>query len=210
MFAFTKEEITLLPNQGHCNHNYLLKKDNKHYLLREFRLLDRDRKKEFHIQKRAFRAGIAPKPYYLSDTIMITDFIKGKHYKRLTSRQSKNLALALKKLHAIPYHDKPVRYKKAYRFAFDGVLCHGDLSVGNVLFTKGVVLLDWEYATYGDRYFDLAAVCESFDFHHDSFFRAYGISLNRAKLRVYREIFRELSKSWFDKLHKGELAFCSP
>ena len=210
MIGYKEEDLILLPKQGHCNHNYLLEKNDKRYLLRKFRLLDRDRKKEFRIQKRVAKVGIAPKPYYLDEAIMITDFVKGKHHKRLTPRQTKALALALKKLHTIPYHDKPVRYPRANRFHFDGVLCHGDLSVGNVLFSKRVMLIDWEYACVADRYFDLACVCESFDFHHGSFFRAYGISLNRAKLRVYREIFKELSQVWFDKLHKGKLAFCSP
>ena len=71
MIAYKKEDLTILPNQGHCNRNYLLENKSKCYLLREFRLQDRDRKKEFRIQKLAFKTGIAPKPYYLDEAIMI-------------------------------------------------------------------------------------------------------------------------------------------
>ncbi len=207
MISYKEEDLHLLPKQGHCNQNYLLETNTKRYLLRKFRLLDRDRKKEFRIQKRAARMGIAPKPYCLNEAIMITDFVEGKHYKKLSRKQSRDLGKTVKKLHAIPYHDKPIRYKRANQFPFDGVLCHGDLSVGNVLFSKRVMLIDWEYACVADRYFDLASVCESFDFHHDSFFRAYGITPNFPKLKTYREIFRELSKAWFEKLESGALSF---
>lgn len=39
----------------------------------------------------------------------------------------------------------------------DICLCHNDLSLGHVLSTEPFVIVDWEYASMGNRYFDLAA-----------------------------------------------------
>ncbi|QTL35847.1 phosphotransferase [Pseudoalteromonas viridis] len=49
------------------------------------------------------------------------------------------------------------------QFEADICFCHNDLVKDNILATpQGPVFIDFEYAQYNDRYFDLAALCVSF------------------------------------------------
>lgn len=41
-----------------------------------------------------------------------------------------------------------------------GCLCHNDLSLGHVLLSSPVQVVDWEYAGYGHPYFDIASCIE--------------------------------------------------
>ena len=209
MISFKKEELQLLPNQGHCNLNYLLEKEGKKYLVRAFKLADRDRKLEFKIQKLAHKNGIAAKPFYLDDAIMIGEFIEGVHKKRLSQKETVSLAVALKKLHKIPFRAKPIFFKKSLekKFSSDFALCHNDLNIKNILFAKSVKFIDWEYGGVADRYFDLATVCEEFVLDETCFFRAYGGKINQKKLLVYKKIYRQVTAAWFAKLKRGELEF---
>jgi len=213
MIAFRQEELQLLPNQGHCNLNYLLEKEGKKYLVRKFRLADRDRALEFKIQKLAHKKGIGAKPLYLDEAIMIGEFVEGVHKKKLSKKELRQLALVLKKLHAIKLRQKPtINPKQARKFKKELVLCHGDLSVKNILFGKKVMLIDWEYAGVNDKYFDLASISLEFklsDRDEAYFLRAYGGKIDFKKLDVYKEIFTLLSKEWFEKLEKGSLEYLS-
>ena len=207
--SFEDETLTLLPNQGHCNLNFSLEKEGKKYHLRKYKLADRDRKLEFKIQNLAFKKGIGAKAYYHDKSIMIGEFVEGVHKKRLSKKEMRQLALVIKKLHKIKLRKKPTLFSKAKKFKKELVLCHGDLSVGNILFGKTPKLIDWEYAGMADKYFDLASVCESFKLDEAYFLRAYGGKIDFKKLEVYKEIFTLLSKEWFKKLEKGELEFSS-
>ncbi len=208
--TFKEEELQLLPNQGHCNLNYLLEKEGKKYLVRKFKLADRDRKLEYKIQKFAYKKGIGAKPLYIDDSIMIGEFIEGVHKKNLSKKETRALAVALKKLHKISFRTKPIFFKKTLekKFSRDLVLCHNDLNTKNVLFDKDVKFIDWEYAGVADRYFDLATVCEEFRLDEAYFFRAYEKRIDQQKLLAYKKIYRQVTVEWFAKLKKGELDFC--
>jgi len=215
MIDFQEEELTLLPNQGHCNQNFLLEKDGKKYHVRKYKLADRDRAFEYKAQKLASKRGIAAKPFYRDDSIMIGEFIEGVHKEKLSKKEIRQLALVVKKLHKLKIRQKPLRLPKEFErkvqhLPKELVFSHGDLSVKNILFANGPIMIDWEYASLGDKYFDLASVCQSFAFSKADeryFLRAYGGKIDAKKLVLYKEIFWELSKQWFDKLAKGELIF---
>lgn len=215
MINFSEDELILLPNQGHCNLNYLLEKGEKKYHVRKFRLADRNRKFEFKIQKLASKKKIAAKAFYLDATIMIGEFIEGVHKSKLSYKEIRKLANSIKKLHKIKLRQKPIIFskeviRKTKKFKHELVLCHGDLNVKNILFEKTAKLIDWEYAGINDKYFDLATVSKEFKFNKIEeayFLRAYGDKINFKKLGVYKEIYEILYKEWFEKLDKGKLEF---
>ncbi len=209
MIEFLPSQLQRLPQQGHCNENFLLEKEGKRYLVRKFRLADRDRKREFKIQKSAHKRGVAALPLYLDETIMISTFAEGVHKKRLSTKETRALARSLKKLHSIPFRSKKIYFKKSIQKQFkpDFALSHNDLTVKNVLFDKTVKFIDWEYAGVADKYFDLATVCEEFELKEASFFRAYGAKIDKKKLLTYKKIYRQVTKEWFRKLEKGLLDF---
>jgi len=215
MITFSDEELLLLPNQGHCNVNYLLLKGDKKYHVRKYKLADRDRVFEYKVQKAAAQKGIAAKPLYRDKTIMIGEFIEGEHKSKLSRKEICQLAKALRTLHSmtLPAKKQKIPRKiavKAQKFTEDCVLLHGDLSVKNILFNTRPMLIDWEYAGKGDRYFDLASVCLEFGFSWSEemlFFRAYGVRLAHEKLALYKEMFNLLNVKWFEDMQKGKLAF---
>jgi aminoglycoside phosphotransferase (APT) family kinase protein len=209
MIAYKEEALELLPNQGHCNENYLFYKEGKKYHLRRFKLQDRDRKLEFKIQNIAARRGIGARAHYHDSTIMIGDFVEGVHREKLSRQETKALAKVLKKLHTIPFYGKPTLLKPKIekRFKPDFALCHNDLNVKNILFGRHVKFIDWEYAGMGDRYFDLATVCEAFSLDERYFLRNYGGKINHDKLKAYKQIYKDITKEWFLKLEKGALKF---
>jgi thiamine kinase len=48
----------------------------------------------------------------------------------------------------------------------DQVLCHNDLAMGHVMLGQQSLVLDWEYAAIGNRYFDLASCATINKFGH--------------------------------------------
>lgn len=212
---FSEDALQLFPNQGHCNLNYLLKKGDKKFHVRKFRLTDRDRKIEYKIQKEAHKKKIAAKPLYLDEQMMIGEFIEGVHQKNLSKKELRALAIAVKKLHKINFRVKPIRFskevmRKSKQFKQELVLSHGDLNFKNVFFSQSVKFIDWEYAGVMDKYFDLATVCKEFglNFVDERYFlRAYGGRINFKKLEVYKEIYEILSQQWFEDLERGKLEF---
>ena len=223
----TIEEFTLLENQGHCNLNYLLVCEKRKYLIRKFKLKN-DRKSEFKIQKHVSKKNIGATPLLLDEenALMICEFIEGKHKKRPNKTELKKLALLIKKLHKIKVRNRPNYLKQNFKFkekkalkafvklqAFkkEPVLCHNDLHSKNILFGKSIKLIDWEYAGVNDRYFDLASISIEFKLNktdEQTFLRAYfqrKSKLNNQKLTLYKIIYKELWRLWFEKLEKGEL-----
>ncbi len=215
MITFKEEELTLLPNQGHCNENFLLQKGGKKYHVRRFKLANMDRVFEYKVQKLAYKNKIAAKPFYLNERIMIGAFIEGVHKNKLPKHEIRKLANIIKKLHKIKLRKKPVKLpkevmRKSKKFKKEYVLCHGDLNIKNILFGKTPKLIDWEYAGINDKYFDLATVSKEFKFskmEEACFLRAYGNKINFEKLEVYKEIYEILYKQWFEKLEKGKFEF---
>lgn len=221
------EEFSLLSNQGHCNLNYLLICENREYLIREFKLAN-DRLSEFKIQKIASKQKIGAIPLLLDkqNGVMISKFIQGIHKPKPNQQELKKLALLIKKLHTLKLRQKPNYLKQNFKFrdkkalkafvalkAFkkEPVVCHNDLHDKNILFSKSIKLIDWEYAGVNDRYFDLASICVEFKLsrkNEEAFLRVYfgrAKRVNSKKLALYKVIYKELWRIWFEKLDRGEL-----
>lgn len=189
------KKLKKLKNQGVCNTIYKLTTDKKEFLIRVFKHNHQDensREFEFLIQKKAYLKDIAAKPYLLdkSNSLMICDFLKGKHKNKLKKNDLNNLVDTIKKLHKIKINQKiysiknDFKYykrtlkdkkskkvlkdsfqelKKIQKYKFKAVTSHHDLNVENVLFYKNSLkLIDWEFACVNDRFFDLANICFEF------------------------------------------------
>ena len=226
LFADQKVEYgNLLEDQGYCNLNHLLHTENKKYLLREFKLSGPNRKLEFKIQQKAYKKGIAGKPCILDEKngLMICEFVEGTHKQKLNQRELKKIATLLQRLHQISVRTKPINLKKSFtsksievRKAFkklakvkmDHVVCHNDLNPKNILFSHMIKLIDWEYATINDRYFDLASICVEFELNRreeNTFVEAYfrkRTKVDREKLDAYKVIFKALCLQWFDNVER--------
>ena len=216
--------FTKLKNQGYCNINYLLETQNQKYLIRDFRIKN-DRELEYKSQNLAYKKNIAPKPILLDikNSLMITEFIDGNHKTKLNRRELRELALTIKRVHKINIRQKPTSLKSHFNFKSkkahlsfiklkkykkDLVLCHNDLHPQNILFSKKIKLIDWEYSSVNDRYLDLASILTEFKFNSqyvNYFLKIYFGQKERVevdKLLCYKVIYRELSKVWFKKLNR--------
>lgn len=226
LFADQKVEYgSLLDNQGYCNLNHLLKTEKKRYLLREFKLSGPDRKLEFKIQQKAYQKGIAAKPCVLDEKngLMICEFVEGVHKQKLNQKELKKMATLLQRLHQISVRTKPINLKKSFtsqsievkkafqrlaKYKMDHVVCHNDLNPQNILFSHMIKLIDWEYATINDRYFDLASLCVEFNFNkrdENTFLEAYFVKrtkMDKEKLDAYKVIYKALCIQWFDHLER--------
>jgi thiamine kinase-like enzyme len=217
------ENFSLLPTQGFCNDNYSFSMNNKKYLLRKFKEQSIDRKNEFKIQNYAYEKEIAAKPILIDEEngLMICEFLNGHHKEVLDKDDLRNVANLLKKLHAIESDvevlsvvdvldnksklvlealDTLKNYEREY------VLCHNDLNPKNILFSKDVKLIDWEFASINDKYFDLASLCVEFSLDEKEetyFLETYFLKkteIERKKLNAYKTIYIALCKQWFEKL----------
>jgi thiamine kinase-like enzyme len=224
LFANQKIEYgDLLDDQGFCNIHHLLHTEKKKYLLREFKLSGPDRKLEFKIQQKAYRKGIAAKPCILDEKngLMICEFVEGVHKQKLDRKEIRKIAKLLQHLHQISVKTKPINLKHSFtsktievkqafkrlaKVKMDHVVCHNDLNPKNILFSHMIKLIDWEYATINDRYFDLASLCVEFDFNkreEKSFLQAYfgrSSKVDQEKLDAYKVIYKALCTQWFDRL----------
>jgi thiamine kinase-like enzyme len=150
---------------------------------------------------------------------MITEFIDGNHKTKLNRRELRELALTIKKLHKINIRQKPTSLKSHFNFKSkkvhlvfiklkkykkDFVFCHNDLHPQNILFSKKIKLIDWEYASFNDRYFDLASILTEFKFNNQDenyFLKIYFGQREKVevdKLLCYKVIYRELNILFFD------------
>lgn len=216
------EVFELLENQGYCNENYLLKAEDQKYLIRKFKL-ENDRKFEFKAQKLAYEKNIAAKPILLDEenSLMICEFLDGKHKIVLDKYDLKKLAQALRELHSIKLNAKPLNLentltpksketKQAFvtleKYKVEEVLCHNDLNPKNILFTDEVKLIDWEFTSVNDRYFDLASVCIEFDLDNkdETYFLEHYFDISeeiyKEKLSGYKAIYKALCEQWFEAL----------
>ena len=201
--------LTLLENQGFSNTNYLLKTSNKSYIIKVFGSLHVDRKFEFEVAKEAYKKGIGAKPIYLDDSLMISEFLEGFHKERLKREDIQNIALLLKKLHSIKVDKKKFNYKKDY------VLCHHDLNPKNFIFSNNIKLIDWEYASLDECYFDLSSVIVEFNLNKEDeklFLYSYfknRYNVNRNKIYSFKIKYLNLCINWFKKQNnfKEQLKF---
>lgn len=183
--------LELLKEQGLCNKNYILNTSKKSYLVRHLNVnLNINRQYEFKNQVLAYEKNISAKIYLLDEnnSIMICDYIEGKHKYNLEKNDIKSIANILKKLHNIKNAYNKIDLKEQYKF-YDNkffskdinikinkhydlmnsytselVLCHGDLNANNILFNnEGIKFIDWEYSCLVDRYFDISSILIEFN-----------------------------------------------
>lgn len=221
-FSGPIENFSLLPTQGFCNDNYSFIMDGQKYLLRKFKVQDVDRQFEFTVQNLAYEKEIAAKSILLDEEngLMICDFLEGHHKKVLERNDLENIAGLLKKLHMIQVKKEVLNvenlidtksqvlieaFDTVKNYQTDYVLCHNDLNPKNILFSDDVKLIDWEFASVNDKYFDLASFCVEFNLDEKEetyFLEAYFIDkkeIQREKLNAYKTIYITLCKQWFDQ-----------
>jgi len=202
-------ELKPLAQQGHCNQNYLLITERKHYVLRLFGKEERDRTLEYGIQTQAYEKEIAPQPLILDiqNRFMVSEYIAGTHKKYLKKAELKILADTLRTLHSIKIDAAPITLESdtidLEIFHFDPVLCHNDLNPHNLIWHTSLTLIDWEYAGTNDRYFDLASVLVEFVLDASDrilFLAAYfqSNSWDKAKLTAYMKVYRHVCEQWWE------------
>lgn len=221
-------KLEKLKNQGVCNILYKIQTPKKKYILRVFKYTHtnkQSRKNEIKIQNKAYKKGLAAKVYIhdKNKSLMICDFIKGGHKKRLKKKDIKTLVKTLKKLHNIKTKNKPYKikndfinykkilkdkkskqiikaslkeFKKIKKYKFEKVLCHHDLNKENILFNKNKVLfIDWEFSCINDRFFDLANICIEFDLD------------KKQEERLLKEYLKKVRKSHIRKLTSYKIVY---
>jgi serine/threonine protein kinase len=210
--------LTPMPMQGYCNINYTLQTPYKTYHLREFKY-QANRKREFKVQNRVHQLGFAPKAYYLTETYMLGEYVKGKHKHKLNLGMLRRLALLLHRLHKERIKEKPMqlashfskqtpKVKRALKRVKlkpkKWVLSHNDLNPNNILFEGlRIKLIDWEFASMNDCYFDLASLSIEFQLkplQERHFLQSYFQTkpIDREKLEAYKVLYAELCKQWFE------------
>jgi len=214
------DEIKLLPEQGYSNENYRFEVESKSYLLRKFKLQDRDRVLEYQVQTLAYEKDLAAKPLLLhtDEGFMVSEFTEGEHKTVLERSDLKLLVEALQTLHSLTLDNSPLalvdlfevindEVKKAFEtietYPKELVLCHNDLNPKNCIFSSNALtLIDWEFASMNDRYFDLASV--SVEFELKQIDEAFMLALyfgragwEKKKLDAYKVIYKALCKQWF-------------
>ena len=213
-------EPVLLTQQGFSNDNYSFYVDKKRYLLRKFKLQDRDRALEYAVQNLVHQHTLAAKPLHLDleKGFMLCEYVDGKHITDLSKEEIALLAGQLQTLHGLKIEQNPLNLKTEFStltkeleeaFAYiettssDIVLCHNDLNPLNCIFSKDkLTLIDWEFAGMNDRYFDLASVSVEFLLNSDDenyFMDCYlrNEKGDKEKLEAYKVIYKDLCTQWF-------------
>jgi thiamine kinase-like enzyme len=211
-----------LPKQGFSNENYIFTLNQKNYLLRKFKLQDRNRQLEFKIQTLAHEKDLAAKAYVLNllQDYMICEFLEGYHKDKLQKEDMELMSNALKKLHSIKLEGKALNIQNLFlsldetlqntfeileHYSKDVVLCHNDLNPRNCIFSEnGLKFIDWEFAAMNDRYFDLAGICVEFSLNNSEenyFMNLYfeNYKWSKEKLNAYKVIYENLCKQWFEE-----------
>lgn len=177
---------------GLTNRNFKVDVDERSFVLRldsshttSFGL---NRESERQIRESAYSAGLAAALVYMSDGILLSEFLPGRVWQASDLDDDRNLmalAAALRRVHALPLTGKPfsaMTLAKRYTAAINAdsewqpfadiilemldaipasdvrCCCHNDIVVGNIVENSGLKLLDWEYASDNDPMFDLASL----------------------------------------------------
>jgi len=194
-------DLKKLPLQGFCNTNYKLTTSQKSYLVRVLNT-QRGREFEYKVNLEAFKLGIAAKPYLLdiNNSLMVCEFLEGRHKKKLSTNNIIKIARLLQKLHSIKIQIPTYKTKKL-------VLCHQDLNPQNFIFTKkDIKLIDWEYAGLNECYFDLTSLIVEFNFtpkEEKLFLNTYfKRGYSKKKLYDFKVTYTSLCIKWFSKRNK--------
>lgn len=218
----TLSKPVLLTQQGFSNDNYSFYADKQRYLLRKFKLQDRDRTLEYEVQKLVHQHGLAAQPYYLNleEGFMVCEYLEGKHTSKLRRREISMFVEQLKQLHTLKIDQQPLVFKANFPVftqeleeAFDLiahasveiVLCHNDLNPLNCIFSRQTIkFIDWEFAAMNDCYFDLASFSVEFQFSVldeaymlASYFGIHG--WDKKKLDAYKVVYKALCQQWFEE-----------
>ncbi|MAD90644.1 MAG: hypothetical protein CMK64_13140 [Pseudoalteromonas sp.] len=132
-----------------------------------------------------------------------------------------NLKQALNSLHQL----FKLKFTREFDFAIGSLskfpedigFCHNDLVKENCIVSDaGVVVIDFEYASRGDIYFDLAALVTSFELKEDqimNMLQAYYIqkkqimpSYASRKLTAFRVVYLLLCIAWYEERGEAEKA----
>jgi len=214
---------------GPASDSWLLEVSGKKFVLRldkpAARSLGLDRQAEIKVLQAVSAADIGPEPVWADRArgIMVCTYIEGETWSIEDAGNPallRELALTLKKLHALPALGRQFEpAAAARRYASDigtaaarrmaeragklaaslqaeinhPALCHNDLVHTNIIHHGPVYLIDWEYAAVGDPFFDLAVVVR----HHQ-----LSAALTEVFLQAY---FGVLRPAQLEKLE----AFCS-
>ena len=172
------------------NRPYLVEKDGRRAVLKidaePRRAPFNNRREEAKIQRAARDAGLAGDVLYVTDTVLMTEYIDGVIWSLDCLDDDANieqLALALRNLHSMPLTGRIFDIAgsaRMYANILDGTsagtvdeclrkieaaprphnlcCCHNDLVVANIINTPATKFLDWEYACDNDPFFDLATI----------------------------------------------------
>ncbi|MFT6925025.1 MAG: thiamine kinase-like enzyme [Psychromonas sp.] len=190
-----------------------------------------DRRREFKVDQLAIFVGLTPKAIACCGSYKLQEYFTGKELSRLSVNKEiiNLLAVQLKKIHHLPaLHAQPqsltstlTQLKKTITSAIDeqqfsvilkraiildnssakNVLCHGDLSLHNLLINnkQQVMILDWEYATLACPAYDLAScICINRldNLQQESLIASY-YSLNKAQLTISLSALRRECQLYF-------------
>ncbi len=93
-------------------------------------------------------------------------------------------------------------------FGTHPIFCHNDLGFHHVFTSTPPMVIDWEYAGMGDRYFDLASTILTNDFdaqQQTTFINAYeaeaGFQVNQSILEQWMQLTTTINQLWY-QLHQ--------
>ena len=145
-----------------------------------------DKAYQFSLQQQLADCGIAPEPIGLSDDSQVW-IERWHESHTTTNVDLAQLASVLAAIHSVAVHARPLGLAARWRHHLkvaqlsshhkwhleaeklialhhlddhenaEWVMCHNDLSVGHILDANKPVIVDWEYAARGDRYFDVVS-----------------------------------------------------
>lgn len=188
------------------------------------------RHREFELQQLLAQRGIAPKVVALdSERWVLQEYIEAPSlaaYEGDWDDKLAYLAAALAQVHQqqvawngdtlwqkleryapqldAAYTKQLARFKSQLGTTSTPVLCHFDLSFENVLASDKPLIIDWEYAGWGDRLADIASSIEINQFSDESvaaLCRHYaaitGYAIEAEKLAQYRQLVRWINAQWY-------------
>ncbi len=144
------------------------------------------RASEAQVQNRGAQQGLANKAIFVSDTLLLTEYIEGVVWSAGCLDVDENLdelAAAMKRLHALPLTGRTFDAIQAARDYAQQIhngdadkvrdclarieamprphnlcCCHNDMVAANIIYMPEVRFLDWEYACDNDPFFDIATI----------------------------------------------------
>lgn len=175
---------------GITNNSWLLEAQGRKAVLKIDAIPRREpfnsRQSEAQVQNLAADRGLANRVLFVSDTLLLTEYVDGVVWSAGCLDVDENLdklAAAMKKLHALPLTGRifdAVEAARGYAQRIENgdvqkirdclarieamplphnlCCCHNDMVAANIIYMPEVRFLDWEYACDNDPFFDIATV----------------------------------------------------